>query len=178
MLRRLAFAGVASAFLLSIPMEGSAQASSLIESALAAAPPSIAQAAAVSDLQGNELRSGTNGWTCYPDIPDTPGTDPMCVDASWAGFVQAWQSQTDPAIDGLGIAYMLNGGSDASNTDPFATEPAEGQDWIDSGPHVMVIVPDAGLLSSLPTDPTNGGPYVMWRGTPYAHVMVPVASGR
>jgi hypothetical protein len=24
------------------------------------------------------------------------------------------------------------------------------------------------------TDPWNGGPYVMWKGTPYAHIMVPV----
>ena len=23
-------------------------------------------------------------------------------------------------------------------------------------------------------DPDNGGPYVMWKGTPYAHLMVPV----
>ena len=22
-------------------------------------------------------------------------------------------------------------------------------------------------------DPENGGPYVMWKGTPYAHIMVP-----
>ena len=24
-------------------------------------------------------------------------------------------------------------------------------------------------------DPNNGGAYVMWKGTPYAHIMVPVA---
>jgi hypothetical protein len=39
----------------------------------------------------------------------------------------------------------------------------------------MIIVPDNALLAGLPTDPENGGPYVMWKGTPYAHVMVPVA---
>ena len=27
----------------------------------------------------------------------------------------------------------------------------------------------------LSTDPHNGGPYVMWKGTPYAHIMIPVA---
>lgn len=181
MLRHLALTGMASAVLLSAPPQGvaqEAQVKSLVEGALAAAPPSIARAAAVSDLQGKQLRSGTNGWTCYPDIPDTPGVDPMCVDATWAAWVQAWQSHTAPSIDALGIAYMLGGGSDASNTDPFATQPAAGHEWIDSGPHVMVVVPDARLLSSLPTDPTNGGPYVMWKGTPYAHVMVPVAARR
>ena len=34
---------------------------------------------------------------------------------------------------------------------------------------------EAALLEGISTDPQNGGPYVMWKGTPYAHVMVPVA---
>ena len=29
-------------------------------------------------------------------------------------------------------------------------------------------------LDSLPTDPKNGGPWVMFKGTPYAHIMVPI----
>jgi len=175
--RTFALAVAGCTALLSAATSGLAQArsDSLIASALAAASPAIARHAAVSDLEGNQLRAGTNGWTCYPDIPATPGTDPMCVDATWAGWIQAWQTRTAPTFDRLGIAYMLSGGSDASNTDPFATEPAAGHEWIDSGPHVMVIVPDARLLASLPTDPTNGGPYAMWKGTPYVHVMVPVA---
>ncbi len=69
---------------------------------------------------------------------------------------------------------MLHGGSDASNTDPFATEPAPGEEWIESGPHIMIVVPESAALENLPTDPTSGGPYVMWKGTPYAHIMVPV----
>jgi hypothetical protein len=38
----------------------------------------------------------------------------------------------------------------------------------------MLLLPDPALLDSYPTDPKNGGPYVMWKGTPYAHLMVPV----
>lgn len=34
--------------------------------------------------------------------------------------------------------------------------------------------PDDAALDALPTDPYGGGPYVMWKGTPYAHVMIPV----
>ena len=26
-----------------------------------------------------------------------------------------------------------------------------------------------------PANPNSGGAYVMWKGTPYAHIMVPVA---
>jgi hypothetical protein len=38
----------------------------------------------------------------------------------------------------------------------------------------MVLIPDLRLLESLPTDPHAGGPYVMWKGTPFAHVMIPM----
>ncbi len=38
----------------------------------------------------------------------------------------------------------------------------------------MILVPDPALLDGISTDPWNGGPYVMWKGTPYAHIMVPV----
>jgi hypothetical protein len=39
-----------------------------------------------------------------------------------------------------------------------------------------MIISDAALLEGLPTDPKNGGPWVMWKGTPYAHVMIPAVS--
>ncbi len=36
-------------------------------------------------------------------------------------------------------AARLAGGSDASNTDPHATEPAEKGKWVDTGPHIMIF---------------------------------------
>jgi hypothetical protein len=39
----------------------------------------------------------------------------------------------------------------------------------------MIAVPDLKAVDGLPNDPDNGGPYVMWKGTPYAHIMAPVA---
>jgi hypothetical protein len=39
-------------------------------------------------------------------------------------------------------------------------------------------VPDLASLAGTPTDPANGGPYVMYAGTPYAHVMAPMNAGR
>jgi hypothetical protein len=36
----------------------------------------------------------------------------------------------------------------------------------------MVIVPKE-LLKGVSDDPHNGGPYVMWKDTPYAHIMFP-----
>ena len=40
----------------------------------------------------------------------------------------------------------------------------------------MILTPDANQLATLPTDWHNGGPWVMWKGTKYAHIMVPMAA--
>jgi hypothetical protein len=63
----------------------------------------------------------------------------------------------------------------ASNIDPYATAGTRTNQWVVEGPHLMVIEPDTAQLEGLSTDPHSGGPYVMWKGTPYAHIMVPVA---
>jgi hypothetical protein len=149
-----------------------------ITSATSAAPSEISAQAAVMDMDASgkmtELRAGTNGWMCVPDGSVTPGVDPMCADKGAQEWLTAYFGQKAPPATAMGIAYMLAGGSDASNTDPYAQQPAPGDEWIASGPHIMVLPPDPALLSAFPTDPKNGGPYVMWQGTPYAHLMVPV----
>jgi hypothetical protein len=40
----------------------------------------------------------------------------------------------------------------------------------------MILVPDLKALTGISTDPGNGGPYVMYAGTPYAHIMAPAGS--
>jgi hypothetical protein len=40
----------------------------------------------------------------------------------------------------------------------------------------MIIVPDIKILEGISDDPNNGRPYVMWKGTPYVHIMIPVGS--
>ena len=79
-----------------------------------------------------------------------------------------------PPADQPGVMYMLAGGTDASNTDPYATKP-DG-DWIMTGPHIM-FVGSAAALNGYPAGPKpdTSAPYVMWAGTPYAHLMVPVS---
>lgn len=149
-----------------------------VESALSAAPAELAKNAAVMDWDHTVLKQGTNGWTCFPDVPDTPGNDPMCLDAQWVKWADGWMNKRKPMVEALGLAYMLRGGTDASNTDPYATSPAPGETWVHSGPHLMVVVPDPAALEHLPTDPYSGGPWVMWKGTPYAHIMIPVAPAK
>jgi hypothetical protein len=70
---------------------------------------------------------------------------------------------------------MLRGDNGASNTDPWAKAPTVDNQWVVSPAHIMLLYEDKKMLDSYTTDPKNGGPWVMWKGTPYAHVMVPVS---
>lgn len=90
-------------------------------------------------------------------------------------WAMAWMEKREPAKGKVGFMCMLAGGSDASNTDPYATGPTETNNWIETGPHVMIV--GAGdMMAGYPTDPkpNTAAPYVMWHGTPYAHLMIPV----
>ena len=152
-----------------------------IASAESAAPAAIAHDASVVtvDAKGamTTVRKGTNGWTCMPDAPETPGPDPMCFDQNAGQWVQAWASHKRPAANLVGLMYMLEGGTDASNTDPYAKKPTADNNWIKTGPHIM-IVGSKDILAGHPSGPKpdTSVPYVMWAGTPYAHLMVPVSA--
>jgi hypothetical protein len=122
------------------------------------------------------LRAGTNGFTCMPDDPNSPGPDPMCFDRPGSGWLDAYLAHKPPPPPGnIGFMYMLAGGSDASNTDPYATKPADGH-WLSTGPHVMVVGADPAFYAAYPSgpNPDTTRPYVMWAGTPYQHLMAPV----
>jgi hypothetical protein len=167
---------LALAFALSGARGLEAQTDPKIISAESAAPESITREATVMDVDQTILRAGTNGWTCFPDFPDTLGGDPMCLDAPWMEWFRAYTSNGTPNVSGIGFGYMLGGDAAASNTDPFATEATSDNEWMMQGrPHIMIVVPDADMLEGLTTSPSAGGPWVMWRDTPFAHVMLPVA---
>ena len=76
----------------------------IISSALSAGPASITDEAAVLDWDMNEIRGGTNGWTCLPDRPDTDGNDPWCVNEPWLGFLNGYVNQTEPMYSEIGFA--------------------------------------------------------------------------
>lgn len=152
----------------------------LISSAMAAAPAGVARNATVvamgKDGQMRTLRTGSNGFTCMPDNPATPGKDPMCMDRNALEWAMAWMEHRTPPAGKVGFMYMLAGGTDASNTDPYAEKPMAGNHWIKTGPHVMVVGADAGFYDTYPkqADPDTSAPYVMWPDTPYQHLMAPV----
>lgn len=146
----------------------------LIANALSAAPASVTAGATVMSHDGRMLRQGTSDWVCMPDMPNLPNNTPMCLDAPWRAVIDALMNKRVPTVTQVGFAYMLQGDIPVSNTDPFATAPTPTNQWIQHGdPHVMVLLPDQRLLEGVSTDPKNGGPFVMWKGTPYAHIMLP-----
>ena len=149
----------------------------LIRDAVSAAPPAIAGTVTVKDWDGTILRKGGGAYTCFPtpaEIRGKGGREPMCVDGVWGEWVEAWMNKKEFKAKQVGIGYMLAGDAGASNIDPYATARTPDNQWVVEGPHAMVLVPDPAQLEGLPTDPNAGGAYVMWKGTPYAHIMIPV----
>lgn len=152
-----------------------------IEEAMSAAPPSISTNATILDYSsepGGEpivLRKGTNGWTCFPDNPHMPGKNPMCVDSQLIELFTAIKEKRDPSITRTGFGYFLQGGAPRSNANPWDTGPTPDNEWMEMQvPHIVVVSPDKAILEGLPTKSDNGGPWVMWSGTPYVHIMIPV----
>lgn len=151
----------------------------LVESAMRAAPAAVGRDATVIDVGADGavrvVRKGTNNFTCMADNPATPGPDSMCADENAMAWVDAWIHHQAPPTGVVGFMYMLEGGTDASNTDPYATAPSENNHWIKTGPHVMVVGGGA-TTKGYPrsADPDTSKPYVMWPDTPYEHLMIPV----
>jgi len=159
--------------------DNSADVKAKIDDAMSAAPLSIAKDAAIMDYTFDAngkfvvLRAGTNGWSCFPDDPSTPKDNPMCLDEVWVAWFYALLAGKAPNITVPGFAYMLQGDDGASNTDPTATKPAAGEDWMSSPPHIMILLPPSIDISSLGTD-EHSSRWVMFAGTPYQHIMVAV----
>ena len=158
-----------------------------IQAYASAAPPAIAANATVLDWNDSlkapatQIRQGSNGWTCLPLAPPPAGgytnatqAAPMCGDSMTMLWAQGYLSKTKPRNTSMGIAYMLHGDIGTSNTDPYATAPAGKSDWVVSGPHIMVLPADPNRVAAVQADYRTGQPFQMWKGTPYAHIMIPV----
>lgn len=179
----LAFSAIATgaARNTALAYQDDAAAQAKIASAISAGPAAISDKATILDNELDDagkfvvLREGSNGWFCFPDIPASPGNDPQCMDQVWLDWNYSYLAGEDPVVTMAGFEYMLQGGSDPSNTDPLATAPAAGEEWVSSPPHVMLLLPGEIDLSAYSTDHHSGQPYVMWAGTPYQHIMMPVA---
>ena len=144
-----------------------------IARAISAGPDNISKSARIidKDEQGKKviLREGSNGFTCMPGNPNVIGDPPMCADAAsmqWASDFSAHKPKPTNTVPG--ITYMLAGATQRSDSDPYdKTSPP-----ITVGPHWMIIWPFDPKASGLPTTHRDTGAYIMWAGSPYAHVHV------
>ena len=149
----------------------------IIANAMSAGPASVSHNATIITMDGDKMRTvrkGENSFTCMSDDPGSPGNDPMCLDKNAMLWLQAWMNHKDAPKATMGLVYMLQGGSDASNIDPFATAPKPGEKWVTTGPHIMVVGM-AGMLGDVPKTPDDPKkPFIMWGGSSYEHIMMPV----
>jgi len=114
------------------------------------------------------LRKGTNGWTCIPGHRGVIADDRMCADAATLQWRDDWfHHKRKPTNKQPGIAYMFAGGTDWSATEPCATKGTP----IKEPPHWMVMWP-VEKNSGLPTTPRDTSAWIMYAGTPYAHLMI------
>lgn len=160
-----------------MPIPGSDAA--LIANAISAGPEAVGRNATVIAIdakgQMRTLRQGSNEFTCLPDDPAAPGNTPMCFDRAGLAWAQAWMTGQAPTPNlSIGVAYMLQGSWTQSNADPHAAA-VPGTAGVATGPALMILNTRA-MLEGYPRNPSNPGqPFVMWPGTPYEHLMVPVA---
>jgi hypothetical protein len=140
-----------------------------------AAPARVLEHATIMNMGADgkmkAIQEGTNGWTCMD-----PGGAPMCADQGAMEWAQAWKNK-GPAPQKLGFIYMLNGDNGASNTEPYADKETPDNNWIKTGSHVMIVGAAAkSMMQEYPREakPDVNKPYVMWVGTPYEHLMLPV----
>jgi hypothetical protein len=152
-------------------IDGATQAK--IARAMSAGPDDIAKSARIIDTDANGkivvLRDGSNGFTCMPGNPEVIGQPAMCVDAaSLQWFADAKAHKPKPTNTVPGITYMLAGATQRSDSDPNdTTSPA-----IHVGPHWMIMWPFDPKTTGLPTTHRDHSAYIMWAGSPYAHLHV------
>jgi hypothetical protein len=155
------------------PVDARESVQTKIARALSAGPPNVTANATVAEMDAHHklhvLRPGRNGWTCMPGSTTAVGEPAMCADAVAMQWNQdAMEHKPKPTNTVPGIEYMLAGATQRSDSDPFdKTDPP-----IKIGPHWMILWPFDPQTSGLPTTHRDSGAYIMFAGTPWAHVHV------
>ncbi len=147
-----------------------------VKLALSGAPPHLVKEVGVmiygADGKLTESKKSTNGFTCIPTVMNLPDPDPMCMDAA----VQQWMNDLmvgapKPTNTVPGIAYMARGGSHFEKEGKVVMG-GDGAKTVKEPPHWMLMWPFDAEATKLPTAPNVSGVYIMFEGTPYAHLMI------
>lgn len=118
------------------------------------------------------LREGSKDWTCIADDEATRERDLLCFDASGFQWFARLLKEQLSGLTSAGTVYVLAGSGPASNLIPGAPGPAPGNEWMANVPPRIAHIPvNVSALDGFTSDFNNGGPWVMWRDTPYAYIM-------
>lgn len=144
--------------------------------ALSAAPAHIAKEAGVmiygADGKLTEVKPSANGFTCIPTVMNLPDPDPMCMDAAVNQWMTSLINNAEKPTNTVpGIAYMARGGSHFEKDGKVVMQP-DGAKVVKEPPHWMVMWPFEASATKLPTAPNPSGVYIMFEGSPYAHLMI------
>jgi len=138
-----------------------------IARAIAAGPKSVTESARIEgrDAQGKKvvLREGNNGFTCVPGNPRVVGRPASCSNQAaqqWSADLAA--GKPAPTNTVAGIIYMQSG----------ATERSASGATLTIGPQWMIIWPFDPKASGLSGTKKDTGAYILWPGTPYAHLHI------
>jgi hypothetical protein len=149
----------------------------LIKLSLSAAPAHIARDAAVmipgEDGKMVEVKKGTNGFTCIPTVNNRSEPDPMCMDPAVSQWVNDLTNNAPKPTNTVpGISYMARGGIHWEKDGKILMKEEPGSKMVKEPSHWMVMWPYDSKTTGLPTLPNPAGVYIMFDGTPYAHLMV------
>ena len=147
-----------------------------------AAPTFIGDFATISGGDGSVIREGSNGWTCTATKPmpengfETPHhAFALCADDEGFKWATAYMGGTKPEMERDAYIWMLHGDTGEDNSMPGGDKnmAMKHDHWIESGPHLMLMPKDPATIAGFSTDFTVGAPYQMFKGSPYAHLMIP-----
>jgi hypothetical protein len=119
-----------------------------------------------------QVRPGTNGFTCTI-LPDGSNA-PFCGDKNaFPWIVAAMSKQAKPPSSQPGVAYMAKGGVHYETPEGLIVmAPGPKTKEVKEPPHWMLTMPLDSAKTGIPTKPNPGGTYIMFAGTPYAHLMI------
>jgi hypothetical protein len=147
-----------------------------IKAAEEGAPERISAQAAIARLEPNGgttiVRPGTNGFTCTLMADET--NSPTCANAQgFKWLVAATAHKPAPPAGGGGVAYMAKGSTHYETPEgEIVMAPSAKTKSVREPPHWMLLTPLDPAATGIPTRPNAGGAYIMFAGTPFAHLMV------